>query len=1275
MGWVATNLEYFRISARLRGLDEETLEVIEDTEILTGKFAEATKTINNPGGISLFTDASKQTFKSTYQIIKELSTIWNDLSDKQHAKIEDIVGGKRQLQIVAASISNFKAAEKALDDMANSAGSAEAELATYQESAEYLFNQFKETFTSIAQHSVKRDDLKNLIGFGTSMLEIVDGIVSKIGLLPTILTTVVGIISSKKAIKHNFLGFNIDSNGKFESKFLGARVGKGWKQNVFGNTNEIKEATKAINDFHTAFQNGTMTQAQYNSALNHSNSIVRQYVQDIRSGTTESKAHTTAAKALNTELKNTGVSGKMASVGLKAAEVGVKALNTVVSIGLSLLVSYTLNTIIKGIDSAIHYTENLKKDLKELNNEYENIKTEIEDVNTKLSETCVKISELEKLPNLTLLDRDELDALRSYNAELERQKRMRENEERANRAKAREKALQLHEGMTVEKNSKWQWFDFIPIVGGITKIIDVSGDISNKNKHGFLWQQKKDLDAYKDALEELNELTKSEEYLNGNENAEQKAEELQSVIDDLDKKMKSAYEGWNEIYTGLKDSAVPKERALAEEYKTLMDKWDNIFIKNYQTFTEVIESSDFSVVIDQLKKLWSAGKLTSEDFKNMTEADVEGITEFKEALESVGATDTDEILEGLIRFFEKTKDKAEESAKSVKSFAEELKGLEDVINDAVSKFEKLTDAFKKTRLSGTLSEKEVLDLIQEMPDLAQYVKEKNGKYTITNEGFGNQSQKINQKLIDDITKKMGDVEEQIWLVNERNAVLEQKNNLYDRLNKAWAKDTNSDESKEIERHIKNVNEYLDELNSKINSSENSDSIDELNKAYEGLLTTLNLVNGTHSKLESELEGINDRFEDAKSEISEYNNEIETLDSAIKSLNEGNLLSYEEMNAIVEIAPELQRGFVQQEHGYSIATSALEEWRKKSYETRNSYIGDLLAMAEYERSKLAGQGGANIEKRIAALDAYINKLKALEQEITYEEDESVSDELQNQIDKYNTIIDAIKIVRDQYSEAIDSEIEALEDSKDALKEANDERQREIDLREAIINLENAKKRKVWVFSNSGGFQQVQDKGAIKEAEEKYRDLITDIQEDAIDKQIEERKKLQDAWNEETDRITGAEQDIQDAMTVRQALKQLGLSSEKDLAALPESTLRGISDKLADAMVRKENEDNKENPEYKPVTLDDILKSMGAGVTAEEFKRASSDLPTLNEYNLAKTFADELKKQREDMVSSVVNNSGNVFSPNIYVTTQSEKDIAGEVEKTMEKVFTQFCNTIK
>lgn len=199
---------YKTISARLRGLDEETLEVIEDTEILTGKFAEATKTINNPGGLSLFTDSSKQTFKSTYQIIKELTTIWDDLSDVQHAKIEEIVGGKRQLQIVAASISNFKAAEKALNDMANSAGNAEAEMEIVRESVAYALNELKETFTSLAQSTISRDFLKTLINSGTKLLETISdaapvlntllsliggvtkaaaGLVDTIGLLPAVM--------------------------------------------------------------------------------------------------------------------------------------------------------------------------------------------------------------------------------------------------------------------------------------------------------------------------------------------------------------------------------------------------------------------------------------------------------------------------------------------------------------------------------------------------------------------------------------------------------------------------------------------------------------------------------------------------------------------------------------------------------------------------------------------------------------------------------------------------------------------------------------------------------------------------------------------------------------------------------------------------------------------------------------------------------------------------------------------------------------------------------
>lgn len=73
------------ISMRIRGYDEETEQLSEDLSNLTGEIANLTKTTSAPGGLSLFTDDTKETYKSTYQILKEISGIWDELSDKNQA--------------------------------------------------------------------------------------------------------------------------------------------------------------------------------------------------------------------------------------------------------------------------------------------------------------------------------------------------------------------------------------------------------------------------------------------------------------------------------------------------------------------------------------------------------------------------------------------------------------------------------------------------------------------------------------------------------------------------------------------------------------------------------------------------------------------------------------------------------------------------------------------------------------------------------------------------------------------------------------------------------------------------------------------------------------------------------------------------------------------------------------------------------------------------------------------------------------------------------------
>lgn len=89
-----TGTAFRTVSMRIRGLDEETEEALEDYEELKGKIADLTKTKDTPGGVSLFTDATKTEYKSTYQFLKDIAAVYDQISDKNQAALLEAIGGE-----------------------------------------------------------------------------------------------------------------------------------------------------------------------------------------------------------------------------------------------------------------------------------------------------------------------------------------------------------------------------------------------------------------------------------------------------------------------------------------------------------------------------------------------------------------------------------------------------------------------------------------------------------------------------------------------------------------------------------------------------------------------------------------------------------------------------------------------------------------------------------------------------------------------------------------------------------------------------------------------------------------------------------------------------------------------------------------------------------------------------------------------------------------------------------------------------------------------------
>lgn len=175
------------VSMRIRGYDEETEEYVGGIEELEGDIADLTKSVEHPLGVSLFRDDAKTEFKSTAELLRDISAVYDELTDKQQANLLEKLAGKRQGQIVAAILNNFDAVDKSLVTMADSAGSAMNEMEIIKKSLEFKLNALKETAVGVFQNLFQTDEMGTVIDILTDILEIFDFLTEKLGLFGTII--------------------------------------------------------------------------------------------------------------------------------------------------------------------------------------------------------------------------------------------------------------------------------------------------------------------------------------------------------------------------------------------------------------------------------------------------------------------------------------------------------------------------------------------------------------------------------------------------------------------------------------------------------------------------------------------------------------------------------------------------------------------------------------------------------------------------------------------------------------------------------------------------------------------------------------------------------------------------------------------------------------------------------------------------------------------------------------------------------------------------------
>ncbi len=163
------------------------------TDGMASSVSELRSELKQLAGVDIMKD--NNTFKSTYQIMKELSEVWKDLSDTTQANITELISGKRGGQSTSALLNNFSVAEDAMKQALNSSGSAMRENQTYMDSLQAKLNQLDSAFQKFSTDLMKSDIPKFFVSLATVFVDGADSAVKFAGVLPTLTAAISGVLS------------------------------------------------------------------------------------------------------------------------------------------------------------------------------------------------------------------------------------------------------------------------------------------------------------------------------------------------------------------------------------------------------------------------------------------------------------------------------------------------------------------------------------------------------------------------------------------------------------------------------------------------------------------------------------------------------------------------------------------------------------------------------------------------------------------------------------------------------------------------------------------------------------------------------------------------------------------------------------------------------------------------------------------------------------------------------------------------------------------------
>lgn len=414
-----------------------------------------TKILNLTGGkVNIFKDDGS--FKSTYDIMKEISEIYYDLSDINRASLLETIAGKNRSSDIQALIDNYAQVEKATESAYNAEGSAMAEYSIHMDTLQASLNELSSAWQEFSNIFLDTNSLKGGVDLLSNILSIFGKLIDNIGLMPTLLAglSIVGsfknigffktiedeatvsgkrIVSTfsdiKSQIKLMFSneiapfkfsdGFSTSLNDDIASlnNYInavnnGATSGQAFEQHMLNATETAKQYAREIDvnsmsvkDFELQQKTSLISLTAQSKSFTNIKSLIDEYGTGLKNCGLNQGQFLNAIQATNPQLANylSNLNGANASfsgyikflVSAKASTIALEASTMALNMALTMGISAGLSLLVKYASEAYVSAEELAEKVSEVSSKYKEQISELKNGRSefdKLADSYVSLS-------------------------------------------------------------------------------------------------------------------------------------------------------------------------------------------------------------------------------------------------------------------------------------------------------------------------------------------------------------------------------------------------------------------------------------------------------------------------------------------------------------------------------------------------------------------------------------------------------------------------------------------------------------------------------------------------------------------------------------------------------------------------------------------------------------------------------------------------------------------------------------------------------------------